>query len=146
MMKQGIYKISGTQPGGGDSRHYGRLAVVNGHTQVLEDTKDGILHRAFPDGIVDDLKSRRWASLLQNPYFKVSTEGLLDDEAKEAIQPDVKPEEIFDVVDVSGTRQILEAFGENLFLDGKKLDPKALDELRRRIHIGELHLLPRTSQ
>ena len=65
------------------------------------------------------------------------------DAAEDMVQPEVRPEEIFDVVDENGTRKVLEAYGENLFLDGKRLDARGLEELRRRCHIGELHLLPR---
>ena len=144
-MKQGIYKVSGVthSPAVEKARHYGRIAIVNGHTHVLEDTKDGFLSRAFPDGVVDDMKQRRWASLVTSPYFRVSTEGLIDQDAKDMPHPEVKPEEVFDVVDEHGTRQVLEAFGENLFLDNKRLDPRGVEELHRRIQLGELHLLPR---
>jgi hypothetical protein len=38
---------------------------------------------------------------------------------------------------------VLEVYGENLFLDGHRLSSQAVEEMRRRIGIGELHLLPR---
>lgn len=149
-MRQGIYKIAAIEHSGDESvrrSHLGRLAVVNGHTQVLEDTKGGFLARSFPDGIVDDRKQRRWSSLLASPYFQVTAEGLVDaDSAQDMQHPEVKPEEVFDVVDAQGSRQILEAYGDNLFLDGRRQSQADTEELQRRIHLGELHLLPRAPQ
>lgn len=147
-MKQGIYKIAMVQHGPGTAdeakRHYGRIAIVNGHSQVLEDTKDGFLSRSFPDGVVDDQKQRRWHQITNSPYFRVVPEGMLGvDAAEDMPQPEVKPEEIFDLVGENGLHKVLEAYGENLFLDGKKLDENALADMRRRINSGELHLLPR---
>jgi hypothetical protein len=145
-MKQGVYKIAGLVHGNGSDvvrKHYGRLAVINGHTQVLEDTRDGFLSRAFPDGVVDDRKQRRWSQMASSPYFHISTEGLVDEDPVDMPQPVVSPDEVFDVEDNYGTRQVLEAFGENLFLDGKRLSEQGVADLQRRVHLGELHLLPR---
>ena len=148
-MRSGVYKIYGLEHAGdqvGKKTYYGRLAVVNGHTQVLEDTKDNFLSRAFPDGLVDDQKARRWHGLVSDPYVLVITEGLIDEAGDDMEQPDVNSEEVFDVVDHNGARQVLEAYGENLFLDGKKLDGRQIEEFQRRVRVGELHLLPREPQ
>ena len=148
-MRQGIYKIFGlehAQDQLSKKRYYGRVAVVNGHTHVLEDTKDDFLSMAFPDGIIDSKKARRWDSMLQDPYVMVTTEGLIDQDAEDMEQPSLNPEEVFDVVDQNHTKQTLEAYGENLFLDGKRLDQKQVEEFSRRVRIGELHLLPRSQQ
>lgn len=147
-MKQGIYKISMVQHGPGTAdetrRHCGRVAIINGHSHVLEDTKDGFLSRSFPDGVVDDQKQRRWHQMLNSPYFRVVPEGMLGvDAAEDMPQPEVKPEEIFDLVGEGGFRKVLEAYGDVLFLDGERLNEQQLNEMRRRIQIGELHLLPR---
>jgi hypothetical protein len=145
-MKQGVYKVSRVSHGDDDSearQHVGRIAVVNGHTQVLEDTKDGFLSNAFPDGILDDQKQRRWAQMEHSPYFKISTDGLPGDEVKPMDQPQMKPEEVFDIVDSMNKKQVLEVYGENMFLDGARITPQQFQELEARVKVGELHLLPR---
>jgi hypothetical protein len=148
-MKQGVYRICEVKHGADDTemiRHIGRIVIINGHTQVLEDAKDGRLGRIFPDGLIDDQKQNRWHSLTTSPYFRVSAEGLIGEDPKEMEQPEVRPEEMFDLVDAVGEKKILESYGENLFMDGKRMTPEEVQKLQEDIRQGKQHLLPRVQQ
>lgn len=145
-MKNGIYKIYSVQEderGAESHRYLGRLAVVQGSTQVLEDHGDGIVSQMFPDGVVDAQKAQRLAQIQESPYFQVQEEGLIDNENQRPMpMPAPRPSEVFSVIDQHGQKQKLEAYGEDIFLDGKHLDPKALEQLQTQIRNKELHIRP----
>lgn len=137
-MKSGIYRVYSVH---GDQRaSLGRVVVSNGHTHVVED-RDGSLTDVIPDGYIDAQKERRWAGLQQSPYFQVVSEADLEPQNLE--QPNVQPDESFDVVDdLLGTRRRLQAYGDDFFLDGKHLDAQQVETLFNQARLGEVHLLP----
>lgn len=146
-MNQGVYKVFGNtedERGRPERVYYGRLAVIGGHTQVLEDHHDGLLPHMFPDGVVDARKSARLANLQGSPYFDVVPEGLVDDaEPKEMQMPKAVPDEVFAVVDQHGQQQHMEVFGDDVFLDGRHLGAREIELLQTQVRNKEIHLIPK---
>lgn len=139
-MEPGVYKIYFERGGQQQNRKYmGRIAVINGHTTVLEDHAD--LATVIPDGFVDDQKLRRWKQMEQSPYYSVEPE--VDLEPQEVKANPVKPDEVFMVRDDRlGTQSRLEIYGEEAFLDDKHLTPAQLEELMTNARNKYLHLIP----
>ena len=141
-MKSGIYRIYSTAGGHAPPlrTYLGRVVVTNGHTHVVED-RDGMLSQAIPDGAIDAQKERRWAALSESPYVDVVSEA--DLEPQEIQQPQIPPDETFDLVDDTlGTRRRVEAYGDDFFVDGRHLEPREAESLFNAVRLGELHLVP----
>jgi hypothetical protein len=145
-MNQGVYKIFGIQEDekGNEVRsYYGRLAVIGGHTQVLEDHHGGLVPQMFPDGLIDAEKTERFAQLQGSPYYAVVPEGIVDHGDPQQLQiPEPKPDEVFSVIDQHGQKQKLECFGEDIFLNGKHMTPRELETFQTQVRNKELHLVP----
>lgn len=141
-MKSGIYRIYAVAHDGDDHEKQvlGRVVVSNGHTHVVED-RDGRLSRVIPDGYIDAQKAERWRQLSASAYYAVVSEA--DLEPEEIQQPEVKPDEVFEVIDDTlGTRRRLEVYADDLFLDDKHLEPREAEKLMNEIRLGHLHLIP----
>jgi hypothetical protein len=140
-MKSGFYRIYTISAGKPGKTYIGRVAVMNGHTEVLEDHGDGFVYRLIPDGPIDAAKSRKLDQIAQNPYLDLVNETDLD--AKAQPEPEIPPDEVFEVVDDHlGSRARLEVFGDQLFLDNKHLEDAEARHLLERVSRNELHLLP----
>lgn len=139
-MEPGIYKFYFERNGNHENRKYlGRIAAINGHTTVLED--HGGLAEAIPDGFLDDKKLKRWKQLETSAYYAVERE--VDLEPEEVKASPVKPDEVFEVKDDRlGSTSRLEIFGDEAFLDDKRLTPAQLEELMTNVRNKYLHLVP----
>lgn len=139
-MEPGIYKFYYERGGQPANRKYlGRIAVINGHTTVLEDHAD--LAQVIPDGFIDDKKLKRWHQLENSAYYAVEPE--VDLEPNEVPADPVKPDEVFMLRDDRiGSESRLEIYGDEAFLDDKHLTPAQLEELMTNVRNKYLHLIP----
>jgi hypothetical protein len=143
MFKDGCYRIYRIHHGHGKpiDQLVARFFIKGRELNILEDY-DNLLEDNMMEGPVDATHEKFLSKLQHSGYYKLihekeGNEGLHDHMIDDLDIGPIEPDASYLIQEGSGEPKILEMFGENGILEGKKLLPDELSELMSRIHTGK---------
>lgn len=140
-----IYHIetSGSQP---KDRLIGRFLIDGKQFFILEDHED-LLESALPDGMLDNNHLNTIDKLNHSPYYKIIHENQLNQGHHDHLIEDldigpVEPEAEYILSGRNYAPERMEAYGDSILVDGKKLEDQEVQEIMSKVRSGEFKLIP----
>lgn len=126
-------------------RLVGRFLIDGKQFFILED-HEGLLENSLPDGLLDNHHLNVIDKLNHSSYYKIIHENQLNQGHHDHLIEDldigsVEPEAEYILSGRNYAPERMEAFGDSILIDGKKIEDSEVNEIMNKVRLGEYKLI-----